>query len=248
MLKKLLFLSLFFILFSSSFLYAKDTKDVLLIHSYHKGYRWTDEISKVFEDRFKDQEDIFLTTVYMDTKRIATYSYFEKLYELYQEQFKTRKFDVVIAADNYALEFFIRYHDRLFPETPLVFLGINNFDKAMLQENNTLSLATGVVEQVDIDKNIKLMLDVHPNLDKILIINDQSKTGYALKRDMSQVLPKYTKKVEFEYIDDIELNELEEKVKTLPDNTAILWVLLFKDKTGRYFTHEESLHAIRKSL
>ncbi|MDN5377369.1 MAG: hypothetical protein PWQ42_665 [Sulfurospirillum sp.] len=246
MIKKTLLIFYFLILFFTPLLYAKTTKDVLLIHSYHKGYKWSDEISKVIEERFETQENVFVTTVYMDTKKIATYTYFEKLFELYEEQFKTRKFDLVIAVDNYALEFFIKYREALFPQTPMVFVGINNFDKAMLEENNTLSIATGVVEQVDIEKNIQLILEMHPKLEKILIINDQSKTGFAIKRDMTNVLPKYTNKVKFEYVDNIELSRLEEKVKILPDNTVILWVLLFKDKTGRYFTHKESLKAIKE--
>jgi hypothetical protein len=39
----------YFLLFSILFfniLYASQNKEVLLIHSYHKGYAWTDDISK----------------------------------------------------------------------------------------------------------------------------------------------------------------------------------------------------------
>lgn len=63
----------YFLLFSIllfNFLFASTSKEVLLIHSYHKGYIWSDDISKTIEENFAGHKNIELTTVYMDTKRI----------------------------------------------------------------------------------------------------------------------------------------------------------------------------------
>lgn len=84
------------------------TKEILLLHSYHKGYKWTDDISSAIEKEFAPYSNINLTTVYMDAKRVSNKIYNQKLYELYKEEFKTRKFDVIIASDNSALEFLSR--------------------------------------------------------------------------------------------------------------------------------------------
>jgi PAS domain S-box-containing protein len=216
-----------------------------LIHSYHRGYKWSDDISKVLEKKYDDNPNTSLTTVYMDTKKIATPTYFDRLFDLYDEQFKGRHFDLVIAADNNALEFVIRYHEHLFKDLPVVFLGINNFDESMIYENNMRQYTTGVAENVDIKKNIDLILKIHKNCKRIVIINDKSKTGYAIRRDIFKVLPKYRKKVHFEYIDDISIENLKTKITHLPKNTIILWVLLFKDKTGKKFTYKESLRQVR---
>ena len=222
-----------------------DVKNILLIHSYHRGYKWSDDISKVFEKKYENGANTSLTTVYMDTKKIATPTYFDRLFDLYDEQFKGRHFDLVVAADNNALEFVIRYHEHLFKDLPVVFLGINNFDESMIYENNMRQYTTGVAENVDIAKNIDLILNIHKNCKKIVIINDKSKTGYALRRDIFKVLPQYEKKVNFEYIDDISIENLKTKITHLPKNTIILWVLLFKDKTGKKFTYKESLRQVR---
>ena len=221
-------------------------KDILLVHSYHRGYKWSDDISKVIERRFEKSDTTSLTTVFMDTKKVATPLYFDRLFELYDEQFRGRGFDLIIAADNNALEFVIRYHEHLFKDLPVVFLGINNFDEAMIYENNMRSFSTGVVEEVDIKKNIDLILQTHPTLEKLIIINDRSKTGYAMKRDIFHVLPQYKDRLKFEYIDNMAINDLKNRVKNLPPKTAILWVLLFKDKAGEFFTHKESLRQVRE--
>ena len=65
--KKFLLFSLLFI----TCLYANKPKEVLLLHSYHKGYVWSDDISKTIEKNFSKFNNIELTTVYMDTKRVA---------------------------------------------------------------------------------------------------------------------------------------------------------------------------------
>ena len=235
---------LFLFLFSYVFAFG-NTKNILLIHSYHRGYKWSDDISKVFEKKYGNSKNSSLTTVYMDTKKIATPIYFDRLFDLYDERFKGRHFDLVIAADNNALEFVIRYHEHLFKDLPVVFLGINNFDESMIYENNMRQYTTGVAENVDIAKNIDLILKIHKKCKNIVIINDKSKTGYAIKRDFFKILPIYKNRVNFEYIDDISLSNLKEKIKNLPKNTIILWVLLFKDKTGKKFTYKESLRQVR---
>ena len=122
---------LFSILFFNS-LFASENKEVLLIHSYHKGYVWSDDISKAIENNFSSYKNIELTTVYMDTKRIDDESYIENLSKIYKQQFSNRKFDLVIISDNNAFDFIAKYYDDLFKGVPVLFCGINNYNKEIL--------------------------------------------------------------------------------------------------------------------
>lgn len=237
--------SLIFILLLINFLYAQN-KEVLLLHSYHKGYKWTDDISLAIEKNFKKNGDIELTTLYMDTKRVVGPIYFEKLASLFKEQLSRRHFDLLIVSDDNALEFTIKYYDYLFKDLPVLFTGINDFDKTLLNENFMKYNMSGVVEQVDLEKNFKLILELQPKLKKLLIINDRSKTGSAVERELRPLIEKYSKKVEIEYVDNINIQNLQNKIKRAGSDTAILLVLLFKDKAGKYFTYKQSLEEIRK--
>jgi PAS domain S-box-containing protein len=223
-------------------------REVLLIHSFHKGFKWSDAISSAIERELATGEAINLTTVYMDSKKIATSDYFDKLADLYKTQFSTRIFDLVIVSDNNAFNFVIRYHDYLFAYKPVLFCGVNNFDKAFLQENDMQRYMTGVVEQVDLEKNVDLILKIHPKLKKLVIISDLSKTGQAIRRDLRRVIPKYREEIDqIEYIDNISMEALKQRVQTLGHDAAILFVLFSKDKQGKFFTYKESISQIRSA-
>ncbi len=231
---------LLFLIYSFCF-----SKEVLLLHSYHKGYKWSDDISKAIEEKFKHYDNIELTTIYMDTKRVAGPLYLDKLANLYKTQLKKRDFDLVITSDNNAFEFIIRYHEYLFKGLPVLFTGINNFDEALLDENYMTKYMSGVVEQVDLEKNFDLILKIHPKLKNLLILNDKSKTGYAVKRDLRPIIKKYEKRINIEYIDNMDIEKIKQKVKNLDENSVILFVLLFKDTKGKFFTYKQSFKAIK---
>ena len=242
------FILLFSILFFN-FLFANSSKEVLILHSYHKGYTWTDDISKAIEKTFSTykKEEIEVTTVYMDTKRIDNAAYLNSLAKLYTQQFEGRTFDLIIASDNTAFDFMIKYHESLFKNTPVLFCGINNFDKVLLEENSMKDYMSGVAEDVDLEKNFELISKLHPKLKNLLIINDTSITGYAVKRDLRPIIEKYKNKFNIEYTDNLEINNLKEKVSNLDkENSVILFVLLLKDTTGKYFTYKQSFAQVKE--
>lgn len=240
----------YFLLFSIlfyNFLFANQPKEVLLIHSYHKGYSWSDDISKTIEKNFAKHKNIELTTVYMDTKRIDDNNYIKNLAKLYEQQFFDRKFDLIIVSDNNAFDFMFTYHKTLFKDIPVLFCGINNFDKALLEKDGMKDYMTGIAEEVDLEKNFELISKLHPNLKNLLIINDTSSTGYAIKRDLDPIIKKYEEKFNIEYTDNLEFSNLKTKVSNLDNqNSVILFVLLFKDTTGKYFTYKQSFKQVKE--
>lgn len=237
---------LLFSIFFISFLQASQNKEVLLIHSYHKGYAWTDDISSAIEKSFKEHKDIELTTVYMDTKRIDDSIYLDNLAKLYKQQFSNRPFDLIIISDNNAFDFISKYYEYLFKDTPVLFCGINDYNKDSLEKLYFKDIS-GVAEAVDVERNFELISKLHPNIKNLLIINDKSITGLAVKKDLTKIIEKYKKRFDIEYTDNLEISDLKTKVSNLEKgNSAILFVLLFKDTTGKYFTYKQSFEEVRK--
>ena len=131
-------------------------------------------------------------------------------------------------------------------DAPILFCGINNYNKTIL-DKLPLKEVSGVAEEVDIEKNFELISKLHPNLKNLLIINDKSITGLAVKKDLNPIIEKYSKKFNIEYTDNLEISDLKDKVSELEKgDSAILFVLLFKDTTGKYFTYKQSFEEVRK--
>jgi PAS domain S-box-containing protein len=225
---------------------ASTQKDVLLLHSYHKGYKWTDDITNTIENKFSKHKDIDLTTIYMDTKKVNSLKYLNSLKNLYKEQFKKRKFDLIIVSDNAAYEFIVNNYDALFKNTPVLFCGVNSFDKSFLKDKTIQNHISGVVEQIDIEKNFKLITKLHPNLKNLIIINDKSKTALEIKEHLTPIIQKYKTNLNIEYVDNMNIENIQKKVSSLKkEDSAILFLLLFKDKAGKHFTYKESFLKIK---
>ena len=227
--------------------FASKQKDVLLLHSYHKGYKWTDDITKAIENKFSKYKDIDLTTIYMDTKRVNSLDYLISLENLYKEQFKKRKFDLIIVSDNAAYEFIVNNYESLFKNTPVLFCGVNSFDKSFFKDKYIQNHISGVVEQIDIEKNFQLITKLHPNLKNLIIINDRSKTALEIKQFLMPIVDKYKTNLNIEYIDDMNIENIQKKVSSLKkEDSAILFLLLFKDKAGKHFTYKQSFLKIKQ--
>ena len=94
---------------------AAARKQVLVLHAYHQGYLWTDEITRGIRAAFAQSSvAVDLSFDYMDTKRQDSPAYRELLRQLFQARYATRKPDLVIAADDNAFSFMLDQRQALF--------------------------------------------------------------------------------------------------------------------------------------
>ena len=79
-------------------------KNILLLNSYHPGFKWTDDETRGVVSTLAHSEGrVKLFTEYMGTKWTANAPYFSQLVATYKEKFSTIHFDAIIATDNDAV-------------------------------------------------------------------------------------------------------------------------------------------------
>jgi len=219
-------------------------KNILILNSYHKGYKWTDNIvegiSMVLEP---NSQNVNVQIEDMDTKRIsADDAYIQKLYEIYKYKFKNKKFDVIICSDDAAFLFLQKYQQDLFPDTPVVFCGVNNFDESEFQGHEWF---TGIVETVDIGKTLDTALKLHPDTKHIAIVNDKTAIGLSNKRLLQEVIADSSHRdLDFIWLEDMNMSEVQERVAKLSDDSIILLLTFNQDKSNNIFSYEESIELI----
>ena len=217
---------------------------VLILNSYSKGYAWTDNVIKGIEDVLLKEPNIVLITEYMDTKILNTPEYYELLKTIYITKYANRKFDLIISTDDDALKFLRKHRDEIFPNTPVIFSGVNNFTPVKVEG---FSLFTGVNEQADFTANLELIAKLHPNVNKIFVINDQMTTAKFLKKEFDTAAENFKETFEFVYLDQISMPNLKTKLAYLPRDSLVFYLSFFKDIDGKTFTPSEAIPQIAKA-
>ena len=63
-------------------------RNVLLLNSYHSGYRWTDAVTSAVNDVIGNRSDIHLFVEYMDTKRWSDDAHFQHYLRLLRYKYQ----------------------------------------------------------------------------------------------------------------------------------------------------------------
>lgn len=216
--------------------------NVLVIHSYHEGFAWSDSISSGLRDGFAAApQPVDLSFAYMDSAGISPEGYFPVLYNLYRVEYAGKRFDLVIAADDNAFRFLSRYHADLFPEVPVVFCGVNDPDSAILDGWDE---CTGVVEEVSLRETIDAALALQPGVAHLLVVNDGSPDGIANKKRLDAILPVFEGTIDIAYLADPSPAGVQSALAGLSDDTIVLVMTFWRDAGGQYYPWDASIGAI----
>ena len=219
-------------------------KKVLVLHAYHQGYHWTDRIMAGMESVFDQRNDIELFVSYMDTKRCSDPAYFKQLRDLYATKYELVTFDAIVSSDDHALDFLLEFRDELFPNTPVIFSGINIFEKERLKGKSKF---TGIYESYDIQGTIDLMLSLHPETTNITIVSDDTLSGRNFKQLVVDAQSSFSNSVNFNYLYNLSPKDLQQSLKKLPENSLVLWAIYLRTPFGTTLSSEESVKLVSHS-
>lgn len=219
-------------------LFSTEFKEILLLHSYNDGLKWTNGITSGIREVLKDYPFYELSVDYMDSKKYQEEEYLKYLVKLYEKKFFKKKFDVIITADNYAYDFVLKYHKSIFKSSNIVFCGLENFkDKSINKKDK--KYITGVVEYKDINENIKIIYKLIPDLETLYIISDNSFSSRAIKQQIIDSSKKFRSKFKVIFDDNIETDNIKNKIDNLSDNSVILFTSLYQDNFYNYISYEK---------
>ncbi|WP_246503560.1 ABC transporter substrate binding protein [Clostridium polyendosporum] len=209
-------------------------KNVLILSSYgnqstilsgQQSRTWTDEIISSVNSEFVDsKKNINVKMEYMGLGK----STWPQYYELYKHSFTSTTFDVVLALDDDAFNFLLSYGDKLFPNTPVVFSGVNNFNTSMISGH---PLFTGLSKSLDIKNTLDVALKLQPNAKQIFVITDKAPGG--VEDYIKGLIPLYKDKVTFIFSDEQNVTKVKEKMDKLPKDTIAYFDANLKDDNGK---------------
>jgi len=220
---------------------------ILILHSYYLGYHWSDDIMEGIRSSFRDSGVVAHPQVeYMDVRRYPTSEHLQLLHAYFKQKFRDLKFDVVISSDNAAFEFLLKHQEELFPQTPVIFCGVESLEQYDLSRR---PLFTGVIEAIEDVPTVAVALELHPKARRVVSITDYRPTLDSARSGTTK-LQKAFPQLEFIFIDpqSLRMAELLERVKNYPaDSTVGLLGAFFGNRFGETFTAEEATRLVSQN-
>jgi len=189
-----------------------ESRHILVLCSYHPRFKWTESVLQGIESAFSRYGDTVDWAVeYMDTKRFNDEQHYRNLYNFFKHKALLQHYDVIIAIDNNALLFLLKYREQLCPDVPIVFCEVDTFhDNLCSWKPSPTSIeailaghkaVTGVVERLQYGPTIEAALRMHPSAKRLTIVNDGVSDNHywpvlSLK-DIDKVVQKYRQRIEF---------------------------------------------------
>ena len=207
---------------------------VLILHSYHQGLSWTDDVQAAFSAILAQSGlSIEVDVKYLDALRMGDPKAFRRNMELLHrqmvDQFVGKQFDMVLVSDNSALDFLLEHRESLTGNAPVVFCGINNFSPEMLRGQSNI---TGVAETPSLDSTIELALKLRPKASKLLILAEETPSGKANQALLHAQSSHFSSLVEIEVWKETDIYKLEASLAGLGPEWVVLPMVRPLDEHG----------------
>ncbi len=203
---------------------------MLLLHSYQQGPAWVQNItdgvlsvlgqSRLFRFNYRFE---YMNILDADPSGYA---------EVYRRRLGGTRFDIVICADNQALEFVVGNRPALFPRVPIVFCSVDDYTPGMLKGETGI---TGVTGDLDFEGTIDLARRLHPGMKHLLVLANRRQAAesaaYAAFSRLAR--ERLSGQLDVEYWEDPTLSELVARAASLPPDTVVFDMAFPTDDAGK---------------
>lgn len=244
-----LLFSLFLVLFSlNSVAQLPDTEkpiNILVLHSYSPSYEWTMNIEEGIKNTTKNSDKpIRLSVEYMDLKRIEGNDYQIEYANYLEVKYTTDYFDAIVVSDDNGLNFLVQNGNRLFPNIPIVAIGINNIDINL----GPIKDRTMVYYEKDhIVENLGLAKSLFPESKSVYLLSDNSLTSQLVRQHFLNEAKQFPT-LEITVIDDKSLSEAAIFLSKLPPESIVFLTHYNTElQQGRYYDYASVVSRLSKN-
>ncbi len=221
-------------------------KRICLIHSYNSNFPTYHHTYKAINE-FIDTTHYQIDVEFMNSKEFVGATYIKQFHSFLSYKLSKRKaYDLFLVADDYALQYVLKYEKELFENKPIVFWGVNNIELARNQNSNPF--CTGIVEDVSVKETLNLAKILNPKLEEIFVISDNTVTG---KNDLNRILNledlKAKVNAETLNLSNLTFTEFEENLRQIEGEKALLLLSLYRDKEFKYKPFYDGLKLLKSN-
>jgi len=219
---------------------------VLVIYDGSREFGSIQAMDQGIEAGFNGQtpKNVLIFREYMDVTRLNPPDYGETLKDYYERKYANDRPEVIIAVRSRSLDFLLKYGDKLFAGVPIVSTGM---DIRQVQARILPPRVTVSTLRVTYQPTLALALALKPETENVAVVLGASPNDHALEALVRDELSKVAPPMKFTYFVGLPLNDLLRKVANLPSKSAVLFVSMAQDGTGRSFLPDDALGQISRA-
>jgi signal transduction histidine kinase len=144
--------------------------------------------------------------------------------------------DLVILVFVGHLEVTVEALQALFPGTAVIVAG---FTEAPVQPGQFGPMVGGVVQRIDAHATLDLMLRLHPDVRRIVVIGGTALPDRLLRERLRDAARAFENRVAIEFWDNVTSEQVRQAAPNMPPGSAILFSEMFQDAAGQPFVSSE---------
>jgi signal transduction histidine kinase len=226
------------VLVSCSVTSAAQTKRVLVVYPTSDGQpgtlRFQESLRLGLMNSPTDHIEVF--NEYLDSTRFPDELYQSRLADFLRTKYLGREPDVIIPALAPALDFVLKYRDKLFPGVPVVFGAI---DKHEVEARTLGKGVLGIPMTVDLESTLDLALRLHQDTRRVVVVAGKSRLDAYWADEARRAFRRYETKMDFVYLTGLPLNDLLREVANLPDHSVVYYLHVLEDGLGNAYIPAE---------
>jgi signal transduction histidine kinase len=222
-------------------------KNVLLIFSHERERSAYDALDAAFRAELEPTRSsgVLVYTEYLDAMRFEEAEYRQHIVDFFRTKYARVPLGVIVPVSPPAVDFALDHREQFFPHVPIVFASVNAKKAEDLSRFDNL---TGVGSTHDQTSTLDLALMLHPDTVRVFVPAGSSELERTWAAALRGELEPYRARVAIEFLADLPMRTLEERLRTLPANSLVFSAgLMYHDAAGQYFLPEDVLRRICQS-
>ena len=217
-------------------------KRVLMVHSFGSTAPPFTTHSTAFETTLTQEmgKRIDLDQVSLDMARYAQPDMEVPFVEFLLKRLAKWQPDLVVPVGSPAGRFVAKYRDRLFPQTPVIYTGM---DQRTLPPG-AFQNATFVGESFNLAGLVEDILQLAPDTTNIAVVLGASPLERYWTVEFRRAFEPFTNRVSFTWLNDLTFDQMLERVAKLPPRSFILIALLLRDASGVTHNQDDALQRL----
>jgi signal transduction histidine kinase len=211
---------------------ADGVNEVLVLYSTNRdaqiavvGER---EMPKTLEQGLGKGQILDYYSEYIDRARFPDEKYRNGFREFLRVKYNGRHFDLIIAMQDLALELIGGSRNDLFPGTPVVFFATS-------EATPRIPNSTAVIARLNFAATLDLASRMQPEVRNVFVVAGADEGSLEYVAVAREQFRRFAGRFAITYLTGLPTQQLEARLSTLPPNSIIYYLLVYRDGAGENF-------------